>query len=284
MDLKKSYFLQIHIAVLLFGGAGLFGKLINISAGGIVLGRAALASLFILLVQKIYGNKITLKRSKDSLIFLMMGAVLAFHWTAFFQSIQLSTVAIGVVTFSTFPVFTSMLEPIVFHRKFRKLDFLLAIIALTGVGLIVPSFDMKHHYTIGALWGLASGASFAVLTLGSKKMMQNYSSNAISLFQNSIAALLLSVFFYQDIFAGSRQDWIYLLILGILFTGIAHTLFINSMQGMQAYTASLIACLEPFYGIILAWLILNESPNSRMLIGGIMILGVASYASLAERK
>lgn len=283
MQFKKSYFFQIHIAVLLFGGAGLFGKLIEISAGGIVLGRAGLAALFLLFFQLLKKQKIRLHTTKDFFIFCFLGLTLAFHWTAFFESIQQSTVAIGVLTFSTFPVFTSFLEPILYKQAFKVKDVLLAGVALLGVALILPSFDFSHQYTTGVLWGIASGASFAVITLGSKKMMSKYSSNNVSFFQNTIAALILSVFFCEDIAHGTHQDWIFLVILGIVFTGIAHTLFINSMKGMKAHTASLIACLEPFYGIIMAWIILNEIPTLRMLAGGILILTVATYASLAEQ-
>jgi drug/metabolite transporter (DMT)-like permease len=215
---------------------------------------------------------------------MFMGGVLAFHWTAFFESIQQATVAVGVVTFSTFPVFTSIFEPIVYRQKIRKNAFFLALIALAGVALIVPSFDLNHQYTVGAMWGIASGASFAILALASKKMMLHYNSNDVSFYQNTVAALVLCLFFWRDIQQGTQIDWMYLLILGIVFTGIAHTLFINSMKGMQAYTASLITCLEPFYGIILAWLILQETPSGRMLVGGLLILAVASYASIAEKN
>jgi hypothetical protein len=40
-----------------------------------------------------------------------MGMILAIHWTTFFKAIQVSTIAIALLTFSTFPVFITFLEP-----------------------------------------------------------------------------------------------------------------------------------------------------------------------------
>jgi len=279
MSKTNRHHIEIHLAVLLFGGAGLFGKLINISAGGIVLGRAFGAAVFLFFVKKILKETFAPKTSKDFLVFCSLGAILAFHWIAFFKSIQMSSVAIGVLTFSTFPIFTTILEPLVNKEKFQAINLILAFIAFSGVAIVMPSLEFQNQDTQGALWGIASGASFAVLALVSKNMISSYSSNSVSFYQNGVAALILMPFWAVEIASASQQDWIYLLILGIIFTGIAHTLFINSMKGMKAQTASLIVSLEPVYGILLAWFFFNEIPTFKMALGGSLILGVAFYAT-----
>lgn len=48
------------------------------------------------------------------------GAVLAIHWSSYMQSIQSSTVAVGTLTVSTFPIFVIFLEPYLFHEKLKK--------------------------------------------------------------------------------------------------------------------------------------------------------------------
>lgn len=40
------------------------------------------------------------------------------HWVSFFKSIQVSTVAVGLLSFSTYPVFTTFLEPLFFKRGY----------------------------------------------------------------------------------------------------------------------------------------------------------------------
>jgi drug/metabolite transporter (DMT)-like permease len=292
---KTAAYAKLHLAVLLFGGAGLFGKLIHLSSGGIVLGRAFLGALFVFLFSQILDwlsqkkegsskpkaisfKQFQPKSTKDLFLFSLLGAILAFHWIAFFEAIQRSNVAIGVLTFSTFPIFTTLLAPFFNKEKLQLSDLLLAFIAFSGVALVLPNLSFDNDYTQGALWGIAAGASFAVLTLLSKGMIEEYTSNCISFYQNGIAALFLMPFFTSDIFAGTERDWIYLLLLGLVFTAIAHTLFINSMKTIKAKTVSLIASLEPLYAILLAGIFLEETPTPRMYLGGFVILVVAFYA------
>lgn len=282
MPKLSKHTIEIHLAVLLFGGAGLFGKLVQISAGGIVLGRAFLAAIFIFILTQLWGEKLELRSKKDGLRFCVLGIILAFHWVAFFKAIQLSSVAVGLLMFSTFPIFTTFLEPIQTKEKLHGKDILLAILTFVGVGLVMPSLDFGQQDTQGALWGIAAGFSFAILALICKQMGKNYSSNFISGGQNAVAALVLLPLFWKDVWCATWNDWFWLLILGVVFTGIAHTLFISSMQGMKAQTASLITSLEPVYGILFAWLLFNETPSVKMLLGGGIILGVAFYATVVD--
>jgi len=56
--------------------------------------------------------------------------------------------------------------------------------------------------------------------------------------------------------------------------------FIKSLGFIRAQTASVIAGLEPVYGIVLAFFLLNEIPQIRTLIGGLIIIGTTIFAGL----
>jgi len=75
-----------------------------------------------------------------------------------------------------------------------------------------------------------------------------------------------------------------LLVLGVLCTALAHTLFIDALARVSAHTASIVAGLEPVYGIALAFLLLGEVPSARTLFGGALILGAALYATRAHAR
>ena len=118
---KKQSLLEIHTAVVLFGLAGLFGKWLALSPFIIVLGRVFFASaalgLFFLLTKK----SVQIHPAKSYSIFILLGFLLAVHWVAFFQSIQISTVAVGLLSYSSFPVFTAFFEPLFFKEKVKLL-------------------------------------------------------------------------------------------------------------------------------------------------------------------
>ena len=117
MENRKNGLASIHIAVLLFGLAGLFAKWVDLPAVIIVLGRVIFSSLFLLFLLKIKKECLRLLSGRDFLLMITAGIVLAVHWTTFMQSIQTSTVAVGTLTFSTFPLFVTFLEPVLFREK-----------------------------------------------------------------------------------------------------------------------------------------------------------------------
>jgi drug/metabolite transporter (DMT)-like permease len=75
------------------------------------------------------------------------------------------------------------------------------------------------------------------------------------------------------------RDLALLIVLGVVCTALAHTLFIRSMRVLSAHTASVVAALEPVYGIALAFALLGEAPAWRTLIGAALIVGAALRAS-----
>jgi drug/metabolite transporter (DMT)-like permease len=273
--------LQIHVAVLLFGLAGLFGILLPLPPVLIVLGRVVFAALALLLASVVCRLPLGPGSGRSLGAFAALGVLLAAHWTTFFQSVQDASVAIALVTYSTFPVFVAFLEPLFFKEKLRGGDVLLALLALAGVVILLPSFDPGDRTTQGVLWGVASGLTFALLSLLNRKYVRHHSSITIALYQDTFAALALVPFAALRWVPLTARDLLLLLLLGVACTACAHSLFIAGLRGVKARTASMIACLEPVYGAVLATLPpIREVPTGRTLLGGLLVVGVAFYATV----
>ena len=75
-------------------------------------------------------------------------------------------------------------------------------------------------------------------------------------------------------------DWLWIALLGLFCTGLAHGLFVASLQVLKARVASLFFALEPVYGILFAWFLFAEQPTLSMLFGGLLIV---SALTLVER-
>ncbi|MNF71924.1 EamA-like transporter family protein [compost metagenome] len=67
-------------------------------------------------------------------------------------------------------------------------------------------------------------------------------------------------------------DWLWIGLLGVFCTGVAHSLFVASLAVIKARTAAVVFALEPVYGITMAWLLFDENPTLRMLLGGALII------------
>jgi drug/metabolite transporter (DMT)-like permease len=284
MSVHTRNLLRLHAAVLLFGLAGLFGKFLDLAPAVIVFGRVGFASL-VLLAASAYGRLPLWPRSWGGLgAFLALGVLLAVHWTTFFHSVQVSSVAIALITYSTFPVFVAVLEPPLFREKLRIIDVPLALLALAGVAILIPSFEPGDQTTQGVLWGVASGLTFALLSLLNRKYVRHHASITVALYQDAFAAVALLPFVVLRWPALTPRDVLLLAVLGVLCTAVAHALFIASLRGITARTASMIACLEPVYGTVLAALLLREIPPGRTVAGGLLVLAVAFAASLHAGK
>lgn len=276
--------IEIHTAVLFFGLAGLFGKLVLLPALIIVLGRVIFAAIFLALLSLYLKQNIKLNQKRDYFYLFILGIILALHWWTFFQAIQVSTVAVGLLTYSTFPIFVTFLEPYFFKEKIKRSDIFLAVITFLGVILVVPRFEIANNITRGALWGIASGFTFAVLSLLNRKYVKKYSSIVIAFYQDSAAAIVLLPFLFLMEFTITIKDILLLVLLGVCFTAIAHTLFIKGLTNIKAQTASIIACLEPVYGIVIAIFLLGEVPGLRIISGGMLILAATVCATIKQKN
>lgn len=283
MTSKSKNLLEIHIAVLFFGLAGLFGKLVMLPALIIVLGRVIFAAIFLALLSLYLKQSLKLNQKRDYFYLFILGIILALHWWTFFQAIQVSTVAVGLLTYSTFTIFVTFLEPYFFKEKIKWSDIFLAVITFLGVILVVPRFEIANNLTQGALWGIASGFTFAVLSLLNRKYIKKYSSLVIAFYQDSAAAIVLFPFLFLMEFTITFKDILLLILLGVCFTAIAHTLFIKGLTNVKAQTASIIACLEPIYGIVIAIFLLGEIPGLRIISGGMLILSATFYATIKHK-
>lgn len=284
MDDRSKHLLQIHIAVLLFGMAGLFGKLIALPAMIIVLGRVFFAAISLYFILRLAGRPLRLGAPRAYVLLSALGIILALHWIAFFQSIQLSTVAIGLLTFSTFPIFTVFLEPLFFREQLTVRDIMLAAITFAGVALVVPDLSLDSSGAQGALWGMASGLTFALLSILNRRYVRTYSSLTLAFYQELAATIILlpALWILRPVF--SAGDVGLLIMLGIVFTAVSHSLFINGLKNVPARTASVIASLEPVYGIVAAIFVLQEFPAWREILGGAIILGATAYVTLGGRS
>ncbi|MFC2161692.1 DMT family transporter [Acidobacteriota bacterium] len=276
---KKRSLAEIHVAVVLFGIAGLFGKWIALAPTIIVLGRVFFASIALALILLVSKQTLLFPKKSDYFLLISLGLLLAVHWTVFFKSIQISTVAVGLLSYSSFPVFTAILEPLFFKEKKQIENFVFALMCVLGIFLIIPKYDLNDTTLQGVLWGLAAGLTFSILTLFNRKLSQKYSSLVIAFYQDFFAALFLLPFFFFIRPALNLKNIILLCILGIFCTAGSHTLFIKGMKYIRAQTAAIISSLEPVYGILIAFFFLREIPTLRTILGGVIILAAAFFVT-----
>ncbi len=266
------------MAVGLFGLSALFGRWVALPAPLIALGRTVFSCLTLALLVAIRKDPVRLKKRAHYVPLLGSGVLLAAHWTAFFRAVQTGSVAIATLTFATFPLMTALTEPLLFREAFPARSLLAALGALARVGGI--SWPLGTYFSgSSVLWGLSSAASFAALSLLNRGGARQYPSRVVALYQHASAALCLLPVLCLTQVTPTVTDIGLLLLLGLCCTALAHTLYIQSLSRLTATTAGLVACLEPVYAMMFAWVLLGEALTWRGALSAALILGSTTLAA-----
>ena len=273
---------QIHIAVFFLGMSALAGKWSSQNALVLTFARVWISAPALFIYLKLRKMPVLLKRGRDYGCMVALGALWAAHWTAFLTSVQLSTVAIATITFSTYPVFVTFLEPWLFHEKLRPSAIIQAFIMLAGAAILVSWGEAGEDMLLGFIWGMAASLLHGAIVLLNRRMVQDYSGEVVAFYSQGFAALLLlpAGIALRPVF--TAQDWMAVLVLGLLCSALAQALMGCGLKRVKAQTLSLIGGLESVYGILMAAVLLGQPPTGRELLGGAIVLGVSLFATLRK--
>ncbi|MDH5712260.1 MAG: DMT family transporter, partial [Gammaproteobacteria bacterium] len=219
--------LSVHAAVLIFGLTALFSKLIALSAMEITLLRSVFAVAAIAIYIKYRGESLKLNSGRDYLVALLLGFFLATHWVTYFHAMQVSSIAVGIISLYTFPVITVFLEPLFHGERPHLNDIIGAVVILLGIYLLVPEFSINNETAVGVFWGVLSAFLFAMRNMIHGRYFRTYPARHALFYQTLAVMILLAPFSAQIIPEVSQTQWLQLTLLGILFTALPHTLFAN---------------------------------------------------------
>ncbi|MBV6750700.1 DMT family transporter [Pseudomonas chlororaphis] len=263
----------LHIGALMFGLTGVFGKLASAAPAIIVFGRAFFAVLALGLFARLArGQRWQPLQAQDWRRLLLSGLLLAGHWVSFFIAVKVAGVAVATLGFASFPAFTVILEGLIFRERIRFNEILLVVLVSTGLVLVTPDFDLASQATGGLLWAVLSGLLFSLLSLTNRAGSGRIPAVQAALCQNLVVAACLLPWAAPNLAQVPALDWVWIGLLGIFCTAVAHSLFVASLAVIKARTAAVVFALEPVYGITAAWLLFGENPTLRMLIGGALII------------
>ncbi len=299
-----------HGAAVLFGLTGILGALIRFDAVAITAGRAGFAATALLVLALVQRRPLRQGLgSRRAGIVLASGFLLAVHWITFFMAVKVGGVAVATLGFASFPAFIALLDVVLFRERIGRAEGMMLSLVTLGLVLVTPSFDVGDQGTVGLLWGLASGLSFAGLAICNRRGNRGMDAIQVAFWQNLLVALLVLPLLGLGLADGADgvpmtdaahaasqlpsaqanpsqehlsqeavsasidlASWFWLAVLGVLCTGLAHTLFVKSLESLDARSAGMIIALEPVYAIACAWWLFGEEPSGRMLVGASLII------------
>jgi drug/metabolite transporter (DMT)-like permease len=287
--MKKSYVL-LHLAVILAGFTGIFGKLISLNEGLLVWYRLLFSTLILFVILKSLRIPYTIS-SRGKFHIAKVGILITLHWLFFYASIKYANISIGVVCYCLTSFFTAIFKPVIDKEPFKISELLLSLLTVFGISLI---FHFDTSYQLGIGLGVISSAIGALYTIFNKRLVQHYDTKVINYYQMLSGTVCLGAvlpvylyFFPVESMIPGMKDIGYLMILALFCTVGLYVIFAEVLKKIPAFTVNLTFNLEPVYAIIMAFLFFNESKqvNHSFYIGlSLIITSVVLQTIISIRK
>lgn len=285
--LYRNYIL-LHLIVIIFGFTGIIGAMISVSPDKLIWFRTLVAGTIIFLYGKYKKSGFNIGRKK-MLQLLATGLIIAIHWIGFYGAIKVSNVSVTLVCFASSSFFAALLEPLFYKRKIDAREVLFGVLVMACIGFI---FSIETKYVSGVLLGLLAALTSAIFTIINGRFAGKIESSVISFYEMAGGFIGITIYFLLGgnftggFFTISTNDWILLGVLSIFCTAFTFVLSVEIMKELSPYTVVLSVNLEPVYGIVLAYFILDEGKhlNWKFYIGACLILLIVFANSYLKPK
>lgn len=275
---KQKAYLQLHLAVFLFGFTAILGKLITLEQTALVWNRLWIAVLGLVFIPGVVKGIRSIKKS-NLLIFSGIGVVVALHWLTFYGSIKVgNSASVTLACLATSALFTSILEPIITKSKFQLVELLLGLLVILGI-YFLSGVGEAYHWAI--VIGIVSAFLASLFSTLNKKYITGQNSLSVSTIELAAGFIFISICYpmLQNLFPQPQwfptgNDWWWIIVLGLLCTSLAFALALEALKEISAFISNLSINLEPVYGILLAIWFLNEDAqlNFDFYLGTAIIL------------
>lgn len=222
------------------------------------------------------------------------GVLLAGHWITLFLGYRVCNVGPVVVALFTFPVMAALIEPWFFDKRPQAVQLLSACVATAGVACMRLWEDnaapADANTGLGITLGLCSAALFTARSIIARRLLRRASATQIMHEQAIVVSLLLlpSVALLDASHLNVRE-LLLVLVLGVGFTAIPHTLGVWSMKKLSVATSGIVGSLQTVSTLMLAQIFVGEVVAFGVWVGAsVVIVAVAVESlyrlSISERK
>lgn len=275
--MKKSKYLLI-LCMFIFGTIGLFRKQIDLPSSVLAMTRGFIGSIFILVFMRIKHLRVSIDNIKNNFIpIVLSGAFIGFNWILLFEAYEYTTVAIATLCYYMAPILVIIASFFIFKEQITKKKAICILFAMIGMILVSGVFDSNQVIQLkGILFGLGAAILYASVILMNKgiKDIRAYDKTIVQLFVAAIV-LIPYILLTEDV-TSIQMDGIsiaFILLVGIVHTGIAYALYFSSMKDLEAQTIALYSYIDPCVAIFLSAFVLREQLSLLGIVGAIIVLG-----------
>lgn len=231
---------------------------------------------------------------KGWLQLLALGVAEGLNTLCFFTALQMTTVAIAVLTHYLAPLLVALLAPVVLGEPWRRRTFVALGVSLLGLVLLLDplgaaagSVDMSSSIA-GAGYGALSAVFYAANVLLGKALGGRFSPMELSAWPKiSALAVLGTALVVQgrggELLALAPAPLFVLVGGGLLFGALPLVMFYRGFATTPASQASVLTLCEPLVAVVVGAVVWGEVLGTLALAGGALVLVGATVISLPSR-
>lgn len=275
---KNNNYIKYILALLLFGSNGIVAQQIDMDSTNIVLVRTFIGSILLLNIFYLSGNKMDFRSTdKKSLVYLTVsGIAMGCSWMFLYSAYQQIGVGIASLLYYTGPIIVMILSPIIFKEKLTIQKCICFAVVLIGVFLLNIQQGKSELKSTGFILGILSAVMYSIMVIANKKAdkiagMKNASLQLFISFLTVFVYLLIKGEFLTSL-PKTTVQWLWLIFLGLINTGIGCCLYFSSIGSIPVQSVSILGYMEPLSALMFSVVLLKEKFAFIQIVGAILIL------------
>lgn len=286
--MSRSKSLIFFIAsMVIFGTNGLIVANISLGSAEIVLMRTFLGSLFLLAVVLVKRSFSFADLKADLVPATMGGAALGLNWVLLFSAYRSAGVGLSTLTYYCGPIIVLALSPVLFREKLTW-NKLLAIAAVAvGMFCITGDIEPGSDVQTGILFGGGAALLYASLIVANKRVKRLSGLNC-AMYELIVAFFVVLIYLVASNVKlpviPAAEDIVWVLVIGLVNTGLAYYLYFSSLQKLPGQTVALVCYIDPLTALLVSGAFLGEKLFAVQIAGAVLILGGACLGELKFKK
>ncbi|HCI6431004.1 TPA: DMT family transporter [Klebsiella quasipneumoniae subsp. similipneumoniae] len=277
---------QMSLAMIISGSIGAFVLLSGLPVIDVVFWRCLIGALTLLLFIVLSRQPFS-RLTRFTLALAVLGGItLVINWLLLFAAYSRISIGMATVVYNTQP-FMLVLMGMVLGERVSAVKWGWLLLAFGGVVILLSSELAPAHgesLATGVLLALGAAFFYALTAIIARKL-HPLPAQHIAFIQVLVGVVMLLPLVQMPEFSASFP-WRYLLILGVVHTGIMYQLLYSAIQKLPTPITGSLSFIYPLVAMGVDYLVFRHALTPVQLIGGMLILFAAAGNNLGwgEKK
>lgn len=271
---------QMSLAMIISGSIGAFVLLSGLPVTDVVFWRCLIGALTLLVFIVLSRQPFSRLTRFTLALAVIGGAALVVNWLLLFAAYSRISIGMATVVYNTQP-FMLVLMGMVLGERVSAVKWGWLLLAFGGVVILLSSELTPAHeegLTTGVLLALGAAFFYALTAIIARKL-HPLPAQHIAFIQVLVGVVMLLPLVHAPELTASFP-WRYLLILGIVHTGIMYQLLYSAIQKLPTPVTGSLSFIYPLVAMVVDYLVFHHALSAVQLLGGMLILFAAAGNNL----